>query len=269
MDTVLLNNGVEMPLVGLGTWNLRGEKCTQTVVLALRLGYRLIDTAQMYGNEIEVGRGIVKSGLARREVFITTKLDRRSNSYATAKEWIDISLHKLGVTYVDLLLVHEPYPQGPEIYRALEDALREGLTRSIGLSNYNAQQYTTFLGQCDIVPAVNQCEAHVYFQKWGLQTVLQENNTHFQAWSPLAQGIEEVAKHPLLANIGRKYGKSAAQIALCFLIQRGISVIPKSCHKSRLLENLNLFDCTLTEDDLQVIKKLDQHKTLFPWTEAY
>ncbi len=268
-DTVILNNGVVMPLVGLGTWDIRGGECTETVCAAIGLGYRLIDTAQMYENEREVGEGIRKSGAARDSIFVTTKLYSKSNSYEKAKQGIDESLAALQLSYVDLLLLHEPYRQGPEMYKALEEALRSGKARAIGISNYNEKWYREFMDQCGTVPAVNQLETHVYFQKWEFQEEMKEKGTLMQAWAPLAQGIGNVAGNEVLAGIGKKYGKSAAQVALRFLVQRGISVIPKSRHIERLRENIELFDFELSEDEIAEIRKLDRNKTLFPWTEEF
>ena len=269
MERVVLNNGVEMPLAGLGTWNLRGAECVSAVSAALRMGYRLVDTAQMYDNEREVGEGIRASGVARDEVFVTTKLYRRSNSYTKAKAAIDESLDALGLDYVDLLLLHEPYRQGLEMYRALEEALRDGKARAIGVSNYDERWWRGFIGQCDVTPAVNQLEAHVFFQKWDFQRELAASGTVVQAWAPLAQGVANVAGNPVLAEIGRQHEKTAAQVALRFLVQRGIPVIPKSRHESRLRENLALFDFSLSDAEMERIRGLDRGDTLFPWTKAF
>lgn len=269
VEKVKLNNGVELPLIGLGTWDLRGRECVQTVSTAIDLGYRLIDTAQMYENEREVGEGIKKSGIAREQLFVTTKLYRRSNSYAKAKRAIEESLENLQLSYVDLLLLHEPYPQGTEMYRALEEALYDGKARSIGISNYDEKWYRSFIKQCDVIPAVNQLESHVFFQKWEFQEEMRKQGVVLQAWAPLAQGIGNVAGNKVLAEIGEKYQKSAAQIALRFLVQRGIPVIPKTRHIERLQENMALFDFSLAEEDIRRIKELDRGDTLFPWTKAF
>lgn len=270
MRTVRLNNGVEMPLVGFGTSQLEGQACVEGVANALQLGYRLVDTAQMYGNEEQVGQGIRASGVPREEIFVTTKLDRRSNSYLKAKQAVDISLARLGLDYVDLLLVHEPYPQGPEMYRALAEACQVGKARAVGISNYSPERYARFLAQCEgPVPAVNQVEAHLYFQKWAFQRTLEEHGTVMQGWAPLAQAMEGAARHPVLAEIGARYGKSPAQVALRALVQRGVSVIPKSGREDRRRENLALFDFSLTQEGMDQIRTLDQGRTLFPWTEAF
>ena len=269
MEYVKLNNGVKMPLVGLGTWDLNGAACTETVAAALGLGYRLVDTAQMYGNEREVGEGIAASGVPREELFVTTKLYRRSNSFEKARRAVDESLRALKLDYVDLLLLHEPYRQGPEMYRALEEAYRDGKARAIGISNYDERWYAQFLGQCEIVPAVNQLEVHIFFQRQAFQKEMARHGTAVQAWAPLAQGIGNVAGLPLLSRIGARYGKTAAQVALRFLAQRGISVIPKSRHVERLRENLALFDFALSQADMDQIQALDTNTTLFPWTTEF
>lgn len=258
-----------MPLVGLGTWDLRGEECVQSVSKAISLGYRMIDTAQMYENEVEVGKGIHKASVSRNELFITTKIYRISNSYEKAKQGIDCSLKRLGLDYIDLMLLHEPYVQGIQMYRALEDALKEGKVRAIGISNYNENWYADFMKQVFVIPAVNQLEAHIYYQKWEFQETLEAAGTKMQAWAPLAQGINRIAEHPVLKEIGNKYNKSAAQIALRFLVQRGISIIPKSRHENRLKENLDIFDFQLSIDDIETIRKLDKDDTLFTWTKAF
>ena len=267
--SIILSNGVEMPLVGLGTWDLRGQECTDTVCTAIGLGYRLIDTAQMYDNEREVGEGIRKSGIARDKVFLTTKIYRISSSYEKAKEAIDTSLQRLQTGYADLLLLHEPYPEGPEMYRALVEALAQGKARAIGISNYDERWYHGFLEHCGTAPAVNQLETHVFFQKWDFQRELAEHGTAMQAWAPLAQGIGNVAGNEVLREIGERYGKTAAQTALRFLVQRGISVIPKSRHTERLRENIDIFDFELTEEEMRMIRALDRNRTLFPWTEEF
>lgn len=269
MEYVKLNNGSLMPLVGLGTWNLKGQECIETVMKAIQLGYRLIDTAQMYGNEKEVGLGLLNSGISRQELFVTTKIYRISNSYEKAKQAIETSLKNLQLDYIDLLLLHEPYAQGPQMYKALEEAYQEGKIKAIGISNYNEKWYQDLMRNCSIIPMVNQMEAHVYFQKWELQKYLQENGTVMQAWSPLGQGMQNIFNDSILVSIGQKYGKSPAQIALRFLVQRGISVIPKSNKESRLIENKNIFDFQLTDEEMKMIMILDKNKTLFSWTESF
>lgn len=266
---ITLNNGVVMPLVGLGTWDLRGQECTETVKRAIALGYRLIDTAHMYENECEVGKAIALSNVPRSELFITTKIDQRSNSYERAKKAVDLSLQRLGLDYVDLVLLHEPYTQALEMYRALVEEMEAGKIRAIGISNFDERRYLDFVRQVSVIPAVNQVEAHVYYQKIRFQKTMENAGTKMQAWAPLAQGIDRVADHPVLKQIGNNHHKTAAQIALRFLVQQGISVIPKSKHKSRLIENMALFDFSLTKEEMETVRSLDRNETLFPWTEAY
>lgn len=269
MEYVTLNNNLKMPLLGLGTWDLRNEECIQTVAKAIQLGYRLIDTAQMYGNEKEVGLGIMKSGVPREQLFITTKMYRISNSYKMAKKAIEESLKKLNVDYIDLYLLHEPYKEGIEMYKALEEAYKEGKVRAIGISNYDEKWYQSFIKQCKIIPMVNQVETHLFYQKWNFQKLLEKNKTAMQAWAPLAQGKDHIFNNFTLINIGKKYNKTAAQVILRFLTQRGISVIPKSSKEERLIENMSIFDFKLNEEEVNQIKKLDRNDTLFAWTRMF
>lgn len=269
MEYITLNNGIEMPLLGLGTWNLNGQECIDIVATAIEFGYRLIDTAQMYGNEKEVGDGIKQSKIERENLFITTKLYRKTNSYETAKRAIDESLCNLKLDYINLLLLHEPYIEGSEMYKALEEAYREGKVRAIGVSNYDQRWFTALIKQCSIVPSVNQVETHLYYQKWDLQNYLNLQNTAMQAWSPLAQGKADILHHPQLQVIADKYDKTVSQIALRFLTQRGISVIPKSKRRERLIENINIFDFQLSNVEMQEIRKLDKNETLFSWTLSF
>ena len=269
METIRLINGVEMPLVGLGTWGLRGEECVKSVCSALKMGYPLIDTAEMYGNESEVGRGIAESGIRREAIFLTTKVYRSSGTYEKAKASIDRSLKAFGTDYVDLLLLHEPYPKAEEIYRAIEEAYQAGKARAIGISNYDAERCKDFLDKCMIKPMVDQVEVHAMFQRWDLQDQLMREDIAMQAWAPLGSGECDVPVNRSLAAIGAKYGKTAAQVALRFLVQRGIGVIPKSSHLERLKENLEIFDFVLSEEDVSEICHLDTKETFFPWTKAY
>lgn len=269
MEYITLNNGVKMPLSGLGTWDLRGRECIDSILTAIDCGYRLIDTAQMYGNEKEVGEAIRQTSVKREELFITTKIYGNSSSYEKAKKAVTESLANLKTDYIDLLLLHEPYHEETEMYRALEEALQQGYVRAIGISNYNKRRYNAFLKHCNVIPAVNQVECHMYFQKHNLETLMQENGTAMQAWSPLAQAKTDITTNEVLRSIGEKYNKTAAQVSLRSLTQRGISVIPKSKHAHRLRENIDIYDFTLTEEEQEMIRSLDRNKTLFPWTEAF
>ena len=265
MEFAVLNNGMEMPLVGFGTWDLRGGECAAAVEQAISLGYHLIDTARMYGNEEAVGRGIQRSGVPRERIFLTSKVYRPDNSYAGTLKAIDQSLRALDTDYIDLYLIHEPYREAPEMYRVLEEALQDGKLRAVGVSNFNAQQYEGLLQACRIVPAVDQVGAHVYFQQQVLQKTLEAHGTHMEAWSPFAAGMREIFRDPVLAAIGRAHGKTAAQTALRSLVQRGITAIPKSSSPKRMAENLELFDFTLSPKEMEQIRALDGGKTLFGW----
>lgn len=265
MDMIILNNGVEMPMLGLGTYPLRGRDCERCVLEALELGYRLFDTAHMYGNEREVGNALRRSGLPRGELFVTTKLYRPNTTYARAKEGIEASLDALRLEHIDLLLIHEPYREAEEMYPALEEAYQEGRLRAIGVSNFNAARYEAFLRSCTVIPAVNQVESHVFFQQAGLLEDLRAHGTHMQAWSPLAAGKNDFFTNPVLRSIGLAHAKTPAQIALRYLVQQGISVIPKSSSRERMKENLGLFDFRLHDEEMRRIRALDKGKTLFGW----
>lgn len=269
MEYTTLNNHVKMPLLGLGTWDLRGQECVDVVCMAIQNGYRLIDTAQMYGNEKEVGQGIINAKVSRSELFITTKIYGISNSYKKTKKAIEESLNNLQTSYIDLLLLHEPYSQEQEMYKAIEEAYRDGKVKAIGISNYDEKRLERFIKQCHVIPAVNQIECHVYYQKYQFQKSLEDQGIKMQAWAPLAQAKENLNKEMILFNIADKYHKTPAQIALRFLVQRGISVIPKSRRKERLIENINIFDFKLTNDEMKEIQKLDRNDTFFAWTKSF
>ena len=265
MNYIALNNDVKMPILGFGTARLEGGECEKSVLTALELGYRLIDTAQMYKNEAEVGNALKLSGIPRNDLFITTKICRPNNSYAATKSAIETSLKELQLDYIDLLLIHEPYEESQEMYRAMKEAYNEGLIRAIGISNFNKKLYSEFIKDCGIIPAVNQIEQHVFFQQNELNELMTLKGTHSQAWSPFAKGKNDFFKNKVLASIGEKYNKAVPQIALRFLIQMNISVIPKSSNKNRMIENMKIFDFELTDDDMNKIKALDEGKTLFGW----
>lgn len=265
MEYITLNNGIKMPMIGLGTWDLRGTECIRSVQDAIDCGYRLIDTAQMYENEKEVGEAVRRSGISREELFITTKVCRPNNSYQGTKKAIEHSLEKLQIEYIDLFLVHEAYPEAAEMYQAMEEAYHAKKIRAIGISNFTLSRYKEFLKQCSIVPAVNQMEAHVFFTQRELHQELKVQGTHMQAWSPFTAGKKDIFHHPILKAAGKKYGKSAAQIALKYLVQKEISVIPKSSKKERMKENIALFDFNLSPEDMAKIQQLDRNESLFGW----
>lgn len=265
MEYLTLNNGVRMPLVGFGTWDVRGVEGKRAILTALEVGYRLIDTAQKYGNERIVGEAVRESGIPREDIFVTTKLDSRSAGYKGAKEGIERSLRELGIGYIDLLLVHGHYPTAPEMYRAFEEAYETGKVKAIGISNFGVEDYDNLLRHCRIIPAVNQTESHVYFPQLELKGYLEKHGTLMQSYSSFTEGRKNIFSEPILVNIASKYGRTSAQVALRFLTQQGIPVIPKSVHRERMEENLNSLDFTLSREDLEEIATLDGGKSLLGW----
>ncbi|WP_419503345.1 aldo/keto reductase [Candidatus Allofournierella excrementavium] len=265
MEHITLNNGAPMPMVGLGTWQLRGQAGERAILDALELGYRLLDTARMYENEDIVGSAAKKSGLPRREVFITTKLFTPSAGYRKAKEDIARSLEALQTDYIDLLLIHEPYEAAPEMYLAMEEACAAGLVRAVGLSNFSGEEYLRFLKHCRVTPAVDQVESHVYHPQLALKKLLEEKGTRMQAWASFTEGRRNIFAEPALAEAGRRHGKTAAQTALRYLVEKGIPVLPKSAHRERLRENLDIFDFSLTDEERRAIAALDEGRSLFGW----
>ena len=265
MEHITLNNGAPMPMVGLGTWQLRGQVGERAILDALELGYRLLDTARMYENEDIVGSAVKKSGLPRREVFITTKLFTPSAGYRKAKEDIARSLEALQTNYIDLLLIHEPYEAAPEMYLAMEEACAAGLVRAVGLSNFSGEEYLRFLKHCRVTPAVDQVESHVYHPQLALKKLLEEKGTRMQAWASFTEGRRNIFAEPVLAEAGRRHGKTAAQTALRYLVENGIPVLPKSAHRERMRENLDIFDFSLTDEERRAIAALDEGRSLFGW----
>lgn len=263
MEYVKLNNGIEMPILGYGVYQVTPEECERCVSDAISVGYRLIDTAQAYGNEEGVGNTIRKSNIPRKDLFITTKVWISNAGYEKAKASIEESLQKLQTDYIDLLLIHQPFNDYYGTYRAMEEANKTGKVRAIGVSNFYPDRFVDLAEFCEIKPAVNQMETHVFNQQRKLQEVMQEYGTELMAWGPFAEGRNDFFTNGTLAAIGVKYGKSVAQVALRFLIQRGIVVIPKSTHKERMIENFNVFDFSLTEREMTVIAALDNEKSLF------
>ena len=265
MEYLTLHNGRRMPALGLGTWDLRGQTCVETIPQALELGYRLIDTAQMYENEREVGQGLRLAGLPREEVWVTTKIFRPDTTYAKAKAAIQRSLDQLALDYIDLLLIHEPYDTAEEMYVALEEAYQAGTLRAIGISNFHEARYQTFLAGCQVVPMVNQVESHVYFLLKDLQRAMAAHGTVTQAWAPFTEGRRDLFSEPVLQEVGRRHGKTAAQVALRYLLQNGMGVVVKSSRLPRLAENFQVFDFTLTPQELQAVAQLEEGQSLFGW----
>lgn len=263
MKSVILSNGVEMPQLGYGVYQVDPEACERCVADAISLGYRLIDTAQAYGNEEGVGAAVKNSGLPRRDFFLVTKIWISNAGYERAKASIDESLRKLQTDYVDLLLVHQPFNDYYGTYRAMEEAYRAGKARAIGVSNFYPDRLVDLAEFCDIRPMVNQVEMHVFNQQIQAQEIMKRYDTQIMSWRPFAEGRNEFFTNPLLESIGSVHEKSVAQVALRFLIQRGVVAIPKSVHKERMVENLAVFDFALTDDEMTAIAGLDQGRSLF------
>lgn len=263
MEYVKLNNGIEMPILGYGVYQVTPEECERCVSDAISVGYRSIDTAQAYHNEEGVGSAISKCGIPRNQLFITTKVWISNAGYEKAKASIDESLRKLQTDYIDLLLIHQPFNDYYGSYRAMEEACRAGKLRAIGVSNFYPDRFVDLAEFCEIKPAVNQMETHVFNQQVKLQEIMQLYGTRLISWGPFAEGKNEFFTNETLKAIGDKYNKSAAQVALRFLIQRGIIVIPKSTHKERMIENFDVFDFALAEEDMSAIASLDKAESLF------
>ncbi|MBP3834012.1 MAG: aldo/keto reductase [Bacteroidaceae bacterium] len=264
METIKLLNGVEMPLLGYGVFLVSPQECERCVSDALSVGYRLIDTAQAYANEEGVGAAIAKSGIRREDIFLTTKVWISNAGEEKAAKSIDESLRKLQTDYIDLLLIHQAYGDVFGSWRAMEKAYRAGKVRAIGVSNFQEARFFDFAHYVDIKPMVNQLQCNTLVQQNGIQGVLNDFGTRMMAWGPLGgQGAEGVIKSELLASIGSKYGKSAAQVALRWLVQRGIVAIPKSTHKERMAQNLDIFDFTLNQKEMKQIASLNQSDSGF------
>lgn len=258
METIKLSNGVEMPVLGYGVFQVSPEECERCVSDAIEVGYRLIDTAQAYFNEEGVGNAIVKSGVPRNELFITTKVWISNAGEERASRSIDESLRKLQTDYIDLLLIHQPYGDYYGSYRAMERALEQGKVRAIGVSNFQAGRFVDLALKANVKPMVNQLETNVFSQQNDIMPWLAEFGTMQMAWAPLGQGRNNLFADPVLTEIGSRYGKSPAQVALRWLTQRGIVAIPKSTHRDRMAQNLDIFDFKLTPVDIQRIAQMNQ-----------
>jgi len=262
METIKLSNGVEMPLLGYGVFQVSPEECERCVSDALSVGYRLIDTAQAYYNEEGVGAAITKSGIKREEIFLTTKVWISNAGEEKAAKSIDESLRKLQTDYIDLLLIHQAYGDVFGSWRAMEKAYKQGKVRAIGVSNFQAARFFDFAHYVDVKPMVNQLQCNVLIQQKDIEPVLDEFGTRMMAWGPLGgQGVDGIVKNKVLADIGKSYGKSAAQVALRWLTQRGIVAIPKSSHKERMAQNFDIFDFSLSADEMALIANMNQHDT--------
>ena len=262
METIKLTNGVEMPLLGYGVFLVPPQEAERCVTDALEVGYRLIDTAQAYYNEEGVGAAIAKSGVKREDIFLVTKVWISNAGEEKAARSIDESLRKLQTDYIDLLLIHQAYGDVFGSWRAMEKAYKAGKVRAIGVSNFQAARFFDFAHYVDVKPMVNQLQCNPMIQQTSIEPLLAETDTKMMAWGPLGgQGVEGIVKSELLAGIGAKYGKSAAQVALRWLTQRGIVAIPKSSHKERMAQNLNIFDFMLTTEEMAQIATMNQHDT--------
>ena len=263
MNTVKLANGVEMPQIGYGVYQVTPGECERCVGDALSVGYRMIDTAQAYANEEGVGRAVKKSGIDRKDIFLVTKVWISNYGYERAKASIDESLRKLQTDYIDLMLLHQPFCDRYGAYRALEEAYKEGKLRAIGVSNFYPDHLVDLAYNVEVKPMVNQVETHVFDQQVEAKKYMDELDCRIMSWGPLAEGHNNFFQNETLAEIGNKYGKSVPQVALRWLLQRGVIIIPKSTHKERMAQNLDILDYELTADDMARIAKLDNGKSLF------
>ena len=264
MQKVKLNNGVEMPVLGFGVFQVKDlAECERSVIDAIETGYRLIDTAESYMNEEAVGKAIKASGVAREELFITTKLWIYSNGYEGAKKAFERSLKKLQLDYLDLYLIHQPFGDVYGEWRAMEELYKEGKVRAIGVSNFHPDRLIDLIVHNEIVPAVNQVETHPFHQQNEAQQFMKENNVQIESWGPFAEGKNNIFHNELLLSIGYKYNKSIAQIILRWLTQRGVVAIPKSVRRERMEENFNSLDFELSSEDMEAIKSLDTSASLF------
>ncbi len=252
-----------MPVLGYGVYQVTPEECERCVADAISVGYRMIDTAQAYQNEEGVGNAVTKCGVPRNELFIVTKVWISNAGYEKAKASIDESLRKLRTDYIDLLLIHQPFNDYYGTYRAMEEAYREGKVRAIGVSNFYPDRFIDIAEFSEIKPMVNQVETHVFNQQRVPQEIMKKYGCQIMSWGPFAEGRNDFFTNPQLTAIGEKYGKSVAQTALRFLIQRGVIVIPKSTHKERMVQNMDVFDFTLSDEDMNVIAGLDKAESLF------
>lgn len=258
MDYVTLRNGVQMPQEGFGVFQIRDlDECERVVIDAIGAGYRLIDTAESYGNESAVGKAIAKSGVNRADLFISTKLWVTNTSYEGAKAAIDRSMENLGLDYLDLYLIHQAMGDYIGAWRAMTEVYKEGRIRAIGVCNFYPNRLADFCETVDELPAVNQVELHPFFQQENALVLMKEYGVHPEAWGPFAEGNHGIFTHPVLTKIGEKYGKSAAQVALRWNVQRGVTVIPKSVHKARMEQNIDIWDFQLSDEDMAEIAKLD------------
>lgn len=263
MEYVQLNNGLKMPILGYGVYQVTKEECERCVMDALKTGYRLIDTAQSYFNEEEVGNAIVKSGIPREEIFLTTKVWVEHYGYEETKKSVYESMRKLKTEYIDLMLLHQPFSDYYGAYRALEELYNEGVLKAIGVSNFYPDRLVDIANFADIVPMVNQVETHVLNQQTEAKKWMDKYEVQIEAWAPFGEGRGGLFENPVLTAIGEKYGKTAAQVMLRWNIQRGVVVLPKSTHIERMKQNFNVFDFVLSDEDMTAIATLDTQTSSF------
>jgi len=265
MQNVKLNCGIEMPIIGYGVYLVDPSVTERCVLEALSVGYRSLDTAQYYENEAMVGSAVRKSGIPRDEVFITSKLCQSRPIYAQAMENVKGSLRRMRLDYLDLMLIHWPMGNDSEIWAAFEDLVKEGYIRSIGVSNFYPAQFDKLVRDASIIPAVNQIETHVFYQQRPMMAKMADAGTAVESWGPLAEGLNGIFTNPVLTEVGAAHGKTAAQVALRFLTQQGIIVIPKSVHKERMIQNLDTLDFDLSQEEMAAIRSLDTGHNLEGW----
>ena len=265
MEYKSLNNGVGMPMVGLGVYNISERKTQGVVEEAIGVGYRSIDTAAYYDNERGVGDAVRACGVPREELFITTKICDSCYTHDQTLRTVGHSMKELGLDYVDLMLLHWPVGNPTVMWQTLEELYKKGVFRSIGVSNFYPNYFPRIVDDAEVMPVVNQCETHVLYQQRKMMEYLKLHNVALEAWSPLAEGRHGIVKNNTLIAIGEKYNKTAAQIALKFLVQNGVIIIPKTTHIERMRENIDLFDFTLSDDDMKAIQKLDTGHNVTGW----
>ena len=265
MEYKTLNNGLKMPMVGLGVYNIPEKETQRVVEDALSVGYRSIDTAAMYENEKGVGDAVRACNVPREELFVTTKICEPCYTRKETLRTVDQSMRQIGLDYVDLMLLHWPVGNPAVMWHTLEELYAQGLFKAIGVSNFYPNTFPMIVKDTKIMPVVNQCEAHVLYQQRKMREYLKPYDVALEAWSPLAEGRSSIFKDKTLVGIGEKYGKTSAQIALKFLVQNDIIIIPKTTHKERMVENISLFDFTLTDDDLAAIQRLDTGRNVTGW----
>ena len=263
MEYVTLNNGIKMPALGYGVYQVSSAETERCVLDAIGVGYRAIDTAQAYGNEDGVGSAIAKCGVPREDLFITTKIWISNAGYEKARLSIDESLRKLRTEYIDLLLIHQPFGDYYGTYRAMEEAYRDGYVRAIGVSNFYPDRLVDLCHFVEVTPAVDQVETHLFQQQAKAHEIMKKYGVQHESWGPFAEGRKDFFKTPALVKIGEAHGKSAAQAALRFLIQSGVVVIPKSTHMERMAQNIDVFDFALTDEEMKRLRALDEGESLF------